>query len=305
MDWIVVGQQLINGLVLGSIYGLIAIGYTMVYGIIGMINFAHGDVYMISAYLAAIFIALFTLTGITSIPIILVLTLMCAIFITGLYGWCIERVAYKPLRGSSRLAPLISAIGMSLLLQNYVRVSQGARSQGIPALLSDYWRFGSESHFLQISQVQVLIVATTVVSMILLTLIITKTKLGKAMRATQQDMHMANILGVPTDTIIPMVFVMGAVMAAVAGILVSLNYGSFDFHIGFIIGIKAFTAAVLGGIGSLPGAMLGGLLLGMAESLFSGFIDVDFKDVFAFSILVLVLIFKPSGLLGTPEVEKV
>lgn len=305
MDVIVVGQQLINGLVLGAIYGLIAIGYTMVYGIIGMINFAHGDIYMISAYLAAIFIALFSVLGLTTIPLILALTLVMTLLITGLYGWFIERIAYKPLRGSSRLAPLISAIGMSLLLQNYVRVSQGARSQGIPALLSDYWRFGSEDHFIQISYVQMLIISTTLISMLVLSAIISKTKLGKAMRATQQDITMANILGIPTDKIIPMVFVIGAIMAAIAGILVSLNYGSFNFFIGFVIGIKAFTAAVLGGIGSLPGAMLGGLILGMTESLFSGFIDVDYKDVFAFSILVLVLIFKPSGLLGTPEVEKV
>lgn len=305
MDWIVIGQQLINGLVLGSIYGLIAIGYTMVYGIIGMINFAHGDVYMISAYLAAIFIALLALLGITALPIVLAITLVLTLTVTGIYGWCIERIAYKPLRGSTRLAPLISAIGMSLFLQNYVRVSQGARSQGIPSLLEGHWRFGSEDHFIQISQVQLSIVVTTLISMILLSLMIKKTRLGKAMRATQQDLKMASILGIPTDKIIPLVFVIGAVMAAIAGILVSLNYGSFNFYIGFVIGIKAFTAAVLGGIGSLPGAMLGGLLLGMAESLFSGFIDVDFKDVFAFSILVLVLIFKPSGLLGTPEVEKV
>ncbi len=305
MDWIVLGQQLINGLVLGSIYGLIAIGYTMVYGIIGMINFAHGDIYMISAYLAAIFLAMLGVLGITAIPLALGLTLVLTLAVTALYGWTIERIAYKPLRGSSRLAPLISAIGMSLLLQNYVRVGQGARSQGIPALIDGHWRFGSETHFMQISQVQFLIILTTVASMILLTLLISKTKLGRAMRATQQDMAMANILGIPVDKIIPMVFVIGAIMAAIAGVLVSLNYGSFNFYIGFIIGIKAFTAAVLGGIGSLPGAMLGGLILGMAESLFSGYVDVDYKDVFAFTVLILVLIFKPSGLLGSPEVEKV
>jgi len=305
MDWIVLGQQLINGLVLGSIYGLIAIGYTMVYGIIGMINFAHGDVYMISAYLAAIFLAMLGMLGITTIPLALGVTFILTLAITALYGWTIERVAYKPLRGSSRLAPLISAIGMSLLLQNYVRVGQGARSQGIPAIIDGYWRFGPEAHFIQISQVQFLIIVTTVVSMILLSLLISKTKLGRAMRATQQDMAMANVLGIPVDKIIPLVFVIGAIMAAIAGILVSLNYGSFNFYIGFIIGIKAFTAAVLGGIGSLPGAMLGGLILGMAESLFSGYIDVDYKDVFAFAVLILVLIFKPSGLLGSPEVEKV
>lgn len=305
MEWTIFGQQLINGLVLGSIYGLIAIGYTMVYGIIGMINFAHGEVYMISAYLAAIFLATLSVLGITYVPLALFLTLALTILITGIYGWTIERVAYKPLRGSSRLAPLISAIGMSLLLQNYVRVSQGARSQGMPALIDGSWRFGNDINFIQISHVQGLIILTTLISMIALTLIIAKTKLGQAMRATQQDMAMANILGIPADKIIPIVFVIGAVMAAIAGILVSLNYGSFNFFIGFVIGIKAFTAAVLGGIGSLLGAMLGGLILGLAESLFSGYVDVDYKDVFAFSVLILVLIFKPSGLLGSPEVEKV
>lgn len=305
MDWAILGQQMVNGLVLGSIYGLIAIGYTMVYGIIGLINFAHGDVYMISAYLAAICLATLGVLGITYVPIALCITFVVTLFITALYGWTIERVAYKPLRHSSRLAPLISAIGMSLLLQNYVRVGQGARSQGIPVIFHDYWRFGTESHFVQISFVQLIIILTTLISMVLLTFLITKTKLGQAMRATQQDMSMSNILGIPVDRIIPTVFIIGAMMAAIAGILVSLNYGSFNFFIGFVVGIKAFTAAVLGGIGSLPGAMLGGLVLGLAESLFAGFIDVDYKDVFAFSVLILVLIFKPSGLLGTPEVEKV
>lgn len=305
MDWAVLGQQLVNGLVLGSIYGLIAIGYTMVYGIIGMINFAHGEVYMLSAYLTAIFLGLFSLLGFDSMVISLFLTFVFTLFVTGLYGFAIERLAYKPLRGSTRLAPLISAIGMSLLLQNYVRISQGARSQGVPALIDGHFRFGGQIHFIQISYIQLTIIVVSVISMIGLTLLIRKSMLGKSMRATQQDMTMASMLGINTDRVIPLVFVIGAVMAAIAGILVSLNYGSFNFFIGFVIGIKAFTAAVLGGIGSLPGAMLGGLLLGLAESLFSGFIDTDYKDVFAFSILILVLIFKPSGLLGTPEVEKV
>lgn len=305
MDWAILGQQLVNGLVLGSIYGLIAIGYTMVYGIIGMINFAHGEVYMISAYLTAIFLALFHFLGIDSIVISIFLTLVLTVIITGLYGWSIERFAYKPLRGSIRLAPLISAIGMSLFLQNYVRISQGARSQGVPSLIHGQFRLGGAENFVQISHIQLTIILVSLISMVALTVLIKRSMLGKAMRATQQDLKMAAILGINTDRIIPMVFVIGAVMAAIAGTLVSLNYGSFDFHIGFIIGIKAFTAAVLGGIGSLTGAMLGGLILGLAESLFSGYVDVDYKDVFAFSVLILVLIFKPSGLLGTPEVEKV
>ncbi|MGN7613011.1 ABC transporter permease subunit [Magnetococcales bacterium HHB-1] len=307
MDIYILGQQLINGLVLGAIYGLIAVGYTMVYGIIGMINFAHGEIYMISAYLTAIFLALLFSFGLTSIPVVLFITLLFTIMITSLYGWSIERIAYRPLRHANRLAPLISAIGMSLILQNYVRLSQGARSQGMPALISSHFRITGDTpeQFIQITTVQLIIVIVAIISMGLLTFVMHRTSLGRACRATQQDLMMAQLLGVNTDKIISTVFVIGAAMAAVAGVLVTLNYGSFDFFIGFITGIKAFTAAVLGGIGSLPGAMLGGLILGLSESIFSGFINTDYKDVFAFSILVLVLIFRPSGLLGKPEVEKV
>jgi branched-chain amino acid transport system permease protein len=304
IEWADVNQQLINGLVLGSVYGLIAIGYTMVYGIIGMINFAHGDVYMISAYLTAIFIALLSIF-LPSLVLTLMLTFVIAALITGLYGWAIERVAYRPLRHSTRLAPLISAIGVSLLLQNFVRVSQGARTQAIPSFITGRQQFGQGVFSFNISNVELMIIITALFSMVLLTILIKKTQLGQAMRATQQDMRMANILGISSNKIIPLVFVIGSSMAAIAGTLVTLNYGSFDFSIGFMIGIKAFTSAVLGGIGSLPGAMLGGLLLGMAESLFSGFVSVDYKDVFAFSVLILVLIFKPNGLFGTKDVEKI
>jgi branched-chain amino acid transport system permease protein len=301
----IITEQLVNGLVLGCIYGLIAIGYTMVYGIIGMINFAHGDVYMVSAYLTAIFFALIQFIGIDSVALNLTLTLTFTMFITGLYGWTIERLAYRPLRYAARLAPLISAIGMSVILQNYVRLSQSARSQGIPVLIEKDFVFHIGHQQVQISMLRIAIILVSIISMILLSVLIKKSALGRAMRATQQDITMAHMLGININRIIPLVFVMGAVMAAIAGVMVTLNYGSFDFSIGFVIGIKAFTAAVLGGIGSLPGAMLGGILLGMAESLFSGFVDVDYKDVFAFAILIIVLIFKPSGLLGTPEVEKV
>ena len=298
-------QQLLNGLVLGSVYGLIAIGYTMVYGIIGMINFAHGDVYMVAAYLSAIGIAILGLFGINSVPFIIFCTLIFTIIITSCYGWTIERVAYRPLRGSTRLAPLISAIGMSLVLQNYVQLSQGARTQGVPNLISGNLRIGGEMDFVQITYAQLFIVISAVVGMICLNLIIQRTSLGRQCRATQQDREMAQLLGVNTDRVISLVFVIGATMAALAGVLVTLNYGTFDFHVGFITGIKAFTAAVLGGIGSLPGAILGGIILGMSESLFSGLINTDYKDVFAFSLLVLILIFRPSGILGKPEVEKV
>ncbi|MBF0162132.1 MAG: branched-chain amino acid ABC transporter permease LivH [Magnetococcales bacterium] len=308
MDIYIIGQQWVNGLVLGSTYGLIAVGYTMVYGIIGMINFAHGDIYMISAYLTAIFLALFAAMGLHSVPVVLLGVLALTLLFTALYGWSVERVAYRPLRRSTRLAPLISAIGISLILQNYVRISQGARNQGVPPLLEGSFRFPAEAldhRFIQITYLQSLIVITALLSMALLTWIIQRTALGRACRATQQDRVMATLLGVNTDRIISLVFVMGAAMAAVAGFLVTLNYGSFDFYVGFLMGIKAFTAAVLGGIGSLPGAMLGGVVLGLAESFFAGFVNSDYKDVFAFSILILFLIFRPSGFLGVPEVEKV
>ncbi len=305
METHIVAQQLLNGLILGSIYGLIAIGYTMVYGIIGMINFAHGDIYMISAYLTAIMMAILAMFGIESAPLVLLVTLLGTAAMTALYGWAVERLAYKPLRGSSRLAPLISAIGVSLVLQNYVQISQGAQNQAVPPLLTGTLRLGGDEAFVQISSVQGLIIVLSFSAMALLTFIVRRTSLGRAMRATQQDRAMAEVLGINTERVIPMVFVIGAIMAAIAGTLVTINYGSFDFYIGFIIGIKAFTAAVLGGIGSLPGAMLGGLILGMSESLFSGFVNTDYKDVFAFSLLVLVLIFRPSGLLGRPDVEKV
>lgn len=305
MDLHIFGQQTVNGIVLGATYGLIAVGYTMVYGIIGMINFAHGEVYMISAYLAAIAVAVLSFWGVTSIPFIILATLVFTIIVTSLHGWAIEKAAYKPLRHSTRLAPLISAIGMSLVLQNYVQLNQGSRNQGMPALMTGAFRFGSETQFVQISHIQVLIILAAIISMTILTLLIQKTALGRACRAVQQDQKMAAILGINVNRVISVVFILGAAMAAVAGVFVTMNYGSFDFTIGFITGIKAFTAAVLGGIGSLPGAMLGGILLGLSESFFSGFINTDYKDVFAFSLLVLILIFRPSGLLGRPEVEKV
>jgi len=305
MELHIFAQQLVNGLSLGAIYGLIAIGYTMVYGIIGMINFAHGDIYMISAYLTAISMSVLLSFGVNSVPFALLLILVFAVAVTATYGWVIERVAYRPLRGSTRLAPLISAIGMSLVLQSYVQVSQGARNQGIPTLIKGTLRVGSEAKFVQITHIQLLILLATTASMAVLTYVIKRTSLGRQCRATQQDRTMAGILGINTNRIISTVFVIGASMAAVAGVLVTLNYGSFDFSIGFITGIKAFTAAVLGGIGSLPGAMLGGVILGMSEALFSGFVNTDYKDVFAFVLLVVVLIFRPSGLLGKSEFEKV
>ncbi|MFZ6046174.1 branched-chain amino acid ABC transporter permease LivH [Pseudomonas sp. CR3202] len=304
MDGIIL-QQLINGLTLGSVYGLIAIGYTMVYGIIGMINFAHGEVYMISAYLAAITMAILAFFGLESFPLLILGTLLFTILVTGVYGFVIERIAYKPLRNSTRLAPLISAIGMSLILQNYVQLSQGARQQGVPTLLDGALKFHVGEGFVQLTYTKVFILVAAFIGMGVLTYVIQHTKLGRMCRATQQDRKMASILGINTDRVISYVFVIGAAMAALAGVLITMNYGTFDFYAGFIIGIKAFTAAVLGGIGSLPGAMLGGIILGIAEAQFSGMVNTDYKDVFSFSLLVLILIFRPQGLLGRPFVAKV
>lgn len=298
-------QQMVNGLTLGAVYGLIAIGYTMVYGIIGMINFAHGEVYMISAYLCAIGLGLLSFFGIHSFPLLIFGTLIFTIAITGVYGWVIERIAYRPLRNSTRLAPLISAIGMSLILQNYVQISQGPNQQGIPTLMSGVLRFHVGDGLVQITWTKIFILLAALIGMALLTWIIQYTRLGRICRATQQDRRMASILGINTNRVISLVFVMGASMAGLAGVLVTMNYGTFDFYAGFIIGIKAFTAAVLGGIGSLPGAMLGGLLLGVSEAQFAGLVNSDYKDVFSFALLVVILIFRPQGLLGRPMVVKV
>ena len=299
-------QQLINGIALGSIYGLVAIGYTMVYGIIGMINFAHGDVFMVGAFLAlTAFLALLAI-GVTAIPLALFLVLIIAMLLTALYGWAVERLAYRPLRGSHRLAPLISAIGMSIVLQNYVQIAQGARVKPLPPLIpGGYTLIEGGSFAVQVSNVQIIIVVTTLAMMILFSWLVSATKLGRNMRACEQDLKMASLVGVDIDRTISLTFVIGAALAAVAGIMYLLYYGVIDFFIGFIAGVKAFTAAVLGGIGSLPGAMLGGLLIGLIETFWSAYFSAEYKDVAAFSILVLVLIFMPTGILGRPEVEKV
>ncbi len=299
-------QQLINGVTLGSIYGLIAIGYTMVYGIIGMINFAHGDVFMVSAFIALIaFLALVAL-GVTAVPLALFLVLLIAMALTSLYGWAVERVAYRPLRRSFRLAPLISAIGMSIVLQNFVQIAQGARVKPLPPLIGGgYTLIESDTFAVRLSNVQILVVLTTVALMALFSWIIARTRLGRDMRACEQDLKMASLVGVDVDRTIALTFVIGAALAAVAGIMNLLYYGVIDFYIGFVAGVKAFTAAVLGGIGSLPGAMLGGLLIGLIETFWSAYFTIEYKDVAAFSILVIVLIFLPTGILGRPEIEKV
>lgn len=297
-------QQLLNGLTIGSTYALIAIGYTMVYGIIGMINFAHGEVYMIGSYIAFLVIGLLMMLGIDSSVLLIGAAFLVAIVITIAYGWSIERVAYRPVRHSKRLIALISAIGMSIFLQNYVRLAQGSRSLTIPHLLPGNWELGGSGQ-MTLSYMQVLIWVVTLVSMLALSQFIRHSRMGRACRACAEDIKMTNLLGIDTNQVIALTFVIGAAMAAVAGVLLGTYYGVVNPYVGFMAGLKAFTAAVLGGIGSIPGAMLGGLLLGVVEALTAGYISTEYKDVMAFALLISVLLFMPSGILGRPEVEKV
>lgn len=300
-------QQLINGLTLGSIYGLIAIGYTMVFGIIGMVNFAHGDVFMVSAFIAIIFFLLLTTwLGIGSVALALFLVLIIAMVLTSLWNWTIERVAYRPLRGSFRLAPLISAIGMSIFLTNFIQVVQGPRNKPIPPMFSETITLvHSDTYDVVLSYKQIVIFVVTAVLLVAFWYLVSKTPLGRAQRACEQDRKMAALLGVDVDKTISLTFVMGAALAAVAGVMYLMYYGVVTFSDGFVPGVKAFTAAVLGGIGSLPGAVLGGILIGLIETMWSAYFSIDYKDVAAFSILAITLIFLPQGILGKPEVEKV
>jgi len=299
-------QQLVNGLALGSIYGLIAIGYTMVYGIIGMINFAHGDIFMVGAFIALIAFLALMAVGVTMIPLALLIVLLLAMALTAVWGWTVERVAYRPLRGSFRLAPLITAIGMSIVLQNFIQVAQGARVKPLqPVVTGGYELFDEGGFTVIVSNIQILIVVTTLALMTVFWLMINRTALGRAQRACEQDRLMASLSGVNVDRTISITFIIGASLAAVAGLLYLLYYGVIDFFIGFVVGIKAFTAAVFGGIGSIPGAMMGGLVIGLIETFWSAYFTIEYKDVAAFSMLAIVLIFFPTGLLGRPEIEKV
>ncbi len=296
-------QQIINGLTVGSVYALIALGYTMVYGILGLINFAHGEIYMIGAYLGVIFFGIFTVLGVTakSLPLSIVLTFLLAIVYSSAYGYTIERVAYRPLRHAPRLSPLITALGISIFLQNYVMLSQGAKDKVFPSLISGGVPIGNAT----VSYLQMIIMLTSVILMTALHFFITKTRLGTAMRATAQDKKMASLLGINVDSVISATFVIGSGLAAAGGVMIAMHYGLINFYMGYVAGLKAFTAAVLGGIGNIPGAMLGGIVLGLVESFGAGYISAEYKDVFAFAILILVLIFKPSGLLGENLQEKV
>lgn len=299
-------QQMFNGVTLGSTYALIAIGYTMVYGIIGMINFAHGEVYMIGSYVSFIVIAALMMMGIDTTWLMIAAGFVMAVIISSAYGWSIERVAYRPVRSSKRLIALISAIGMSIFLQNYVSLTQGSRDLALPSLIIGQWTVGESNGFAAtISTMQIVIWVVTFLAMLALTTFIRYSRMGRACRACAEDLKMASLLGINTDRVISLTFVIGAAMAAVAGVLLGQFYGSINPFIGFMAGMKAFTAAVLGGIGSIPGAMIGGLILGIAEALTSAYLSTEYKDVVSFALLIVVLLVMPTGILGRPEVEKV
>lgn len=291
-----------GGLTRGSIYALIALGYTMVYGIIQLINFAHGEVYMIGAFTALIVASVLSIMGWNHVAIIFLASIVAVIYSMA-YGFTLEKVAYKPLRHAPRLSALISAIGMSLFLQNYVLLAQTSDFLPFPRLIPDLGIFEPFAHL--VSTPEIVIYITTSVVMVLLTFLIKFTRIGKAMRATAQDRAMAMLVGVDVNRVISVTFIVGSATAALGGVLIASHIGQINYYIGFIAGIKAFVAAVLGGIGSMPGAVLGSLVLGWTESFFTGYVSSDYEDVFAFIILVLVLIFRPAGILGRSDTQKV
>lgn len=306
----VLAQQIANGLILGSVYALIALGYTMVYGILGLINFAHGEVTMMGAMIAIAVLNVLLTTALGTSPVVcMLLALGISISACMMLGVSIERVAYRPLRNAPRLAPLITAIGVSIILQNVAMMVWGRGYQRFPAILpNDTFRFAGAS----LTPTKVAIVLISALVLCGLWLLIHRTRLGRAMRATSQDAQVAQLMGVNVDRVIASTFALGSGLGSLAGVMVAANYGQADPYMGFILGLKAFSAAVLGGIGNIGGAVLGGLLLGLIESLGAGYLGTltggvlgsNYQDIFAFLVLVGVLVLKPSGLLGKQTVER-
>ncbi len=302
MDFQYLFELLCGGLVKGSIYALIALGYTMVYGIIQLINFAHGEVYMIGAFVALIVAGVLTLSGYSGLTVLLLAAVVAVVYAAA-YGYTLEKLAYRPLRNAPRLSPLISAIGASIFLMNYVQLVQTPDFMPFPELIPE---FGFMEAFVQyLSSADLVILVVTTLTMVALTVLIKYTRIGKAMRATQQDQIMARLVGIDVDRVISWTFIIGSILAAIGGVLIGSRAGQINSAIGFMAGIKAFTAAVLGGIGNIPGAVLGGLVLGIAETLGAGYISSAYEDVFAFGLLVLILILRPAGLLGKAVKQKV
>ena len=287
-------QQVINGLTLGGIYALIALGYTMVYGIIQLINFAHGEFFAAGGYMGVILLTWLAAQGFSP-WICLTGAMVLAMGYCAILAMAVEKAAYLPLRNSSRLSVLISALGMSIFLQNGLMLTQGVYDKAYPAgMTAGRFEFGQ----VVVSYMQLIILAVTVLLLLILNAMVFKTRIGKAMRATAQDKIMSGLVGISSNRIISLTFGVGAALAAAAGIMVGLYYGSVRYDMGFVPGVKAFAAAVLGGIGNITGAMIGGLLIGVIEVFAAGYISSEYKDVFAFIILIAVLYFRPTGIMG-------
>ena len=307
MDWDFFVQQLVNGLTLGSVYALIALGYTMVYGILKLLNFAHGEVYMMGAFAGFGVLSLFGGAVGVTINVVLLIGLMLAVAMlgAGLLGVAIERFAYRPLRNAPRIAPLISALGVSFFLQSSALILFGADFRSYETY--EYIDLASGIHWgpLNISIVRIAVILTAVGMMLGLTVLVARTRLGKAMRATSFDREAAAMQGIDVDRVIVATFFIGAALAGAAGVMVGLVFYKVYHLMGFVAGLKGFTAAVVGGIGSIPGAMLGGLLIGLSEAFITGYVSSTFQDVFVFSILIVLLLVRPSGLLGKADIQKV
>jgi branched-chain amino acid transport system permease protein len=308
VNWAVEFETIIGGVSRGAIYALIALGYTMVYGILGMINFAHGEIYMVGTFAAIITLAIITTLGGAALGLTgcLVLGMLAAMVVAAAFGFTNERIAYRPLRKAHALAPLISAIGVSTFLQNFVMNAQTKDKVDFPRAFSDpLWEHRLTIGGLHVAYIQILILAMAVGLMIALHLFITRTKTGKAMRACSQDKTMAGLVGIPVDRVISLTFIVGSALAAAAGMMFTMYNGQTRFDVGYTAGVAAFTAAVLGGIGNVPGAMVGGFLIGLVEDLTAYHLGADWKYVAVFVVLMTVLIVRPRGLLGEQTADKV